>query len=211
MVTITRRLLVSGNVQQVGFRFFIKKLASKLKIKEGSVGNMKDENKVEIYCKCNNKQYEGFLAILNDLKVNSKKPLKPTDITKIDVESIREYEEDSKGFDSGKIKRPFEIFYQDEKDRESERFEVGYLTIQHMQTDMNTHFDHWRDRFDTFGNAVIDLDEKLGDLDEKLGSLDKKVEPLKEINENIGRLTDFLINHEEFFIRNKKSAKTKKK
>ncbi len=158
---IKRRLIVTGNVQEIGFRFFIKKLASNFKIKKGSVKNLDDENRVEIYCECTEKEYADFLQTLNDLKTSPEKEFKPTDVTKIQIEDIQEYDENSEGFNINDIKSPFEVFYKDDDDKDSERFERGCLTIQHMQTDMNNHFEHWEGRFDKFGASVERLEKSI--------------------------------------------------
>ena len=193
---IKRWLIVTGNVQEVGFRFFIKKLASMFKIKKGSVKNLDDENQVEIYCECGEKEYAGFIQTLNDLKIDPKKEFKPTDVTRIVIEDIQENNESSDGFNAKDIESPFKVYYYDDDDKDSERFERGCLTIQHMQGDMNEHFIHWQSRFDIFGRAVEGLDKKLETLD------NLKVE-FQSLSSNIGIIANFFKEHGDYFVRDK--------
>ena len=129
---VKKRLIIRGNVQEMGFRFFRKKLASRFKIKSGSVKNLEDENEVEIYCECEQEKFEKFKIILRKLRYTPEEELRPTDITKIEIEDIQEFDEKSEGFNLEDIKTPFEVFYKDKKDKESEKFEVGCLTIKNM-------------------------------------------------------------------------------
>jgi acylphosphatase len=90
MTIKTYRITIMGKVQGFGFRYFTHNKAIKLNIK-GSVQNLSDRNRVEIYCCGENKQ---IIEFVNEIKKGL--PLSNVlnmDIEKLDNEKYNEFHE----------------------------------------------------------------------------------------------------------------------
>lgn len=162
-MTIKRRIIVKGNVQAVGFRALIKQIARNMRIK-GSVKNL-DDATVEIYCECDEVIYGEFK------KKIKKKAHDPEDPLQINVTDIEEYKEDWEGFDSSRIKYPFDIEYEDtgvrplEKDL-LERSEMAILAMTTMNKSINNRFDLLSNKYDEFGQSMVRLERDIHEMKE---------------------------------------------
>ncbi|MCD6383650.1 MAG: acylphosphatase [Thermoplasmata archaeon] len=129
-MAVKRRLVVHGNVQDVGYRTYVKVIARRMRVR-GSVRNQEDGT-VEIYCECPEGIYKKFLKAID------KKSPDPEDPLQINVEKIEEYGEEWEGFDSHRIRYPFEVEYDgmDLSPLEKETLERSEMAILAM-TSMN--------------------------------------------------------------------------
>ena len=129
-MAVKRRLVVHGNVQDVGYRTYVKVIARRMRVR-GSVRNQEDGT-VEIYCECPEGIYKKFLKAID------KKSPDPEDPLQINVEKIEEYGEEWEGFDRHRIRYPFEVEYDgmDLSPLEKETLERSEMAILAM-TSMN--------------------------------------------------------------------------
>jgi acylphosphatase len=176
---IRKRLIVSGNVQQTGYRVLVKSIARSMGI-VGFVRNQPDET-VEVVCEGEAKKIEQFVKLI-DRKGD---PLSPTDI---DVYSIVE----TTPIDVGRYSR-FDIEYNgkrtvEEKERDNQdRMESMILgasllkqevrcvgkDVQSMHIDMNKRFDHMADRYDMI---ALSLKDAIVHMDRNAEKTDKAIE-----------------------------------
>ena len=91
------RLLVLGDVQQVGFREFVKKCALQLHVK-GSVKNL-DDGSVEIYCEIEENALDKFKKLI------SKPPMGEVEEIKVYPEDSTEYGTPETNFSKFKVSR----------------------------------------------------------------------------------------------------------
>ncbi len=142
-MVIKRRMIVKGNVQLVGFRSFIKKIAMNLGIK-GFVKNLPDGT-VEIYCECEKNIYEEFKKIIMEKKADPKDIIKPN---VIDIDD--KYDENWENFDNSRIGEYFFINYDDLDIQKEllERTEIGILSMNNMNENINNRFDTLTIKYD---------------------------------------------------------------
>ena len=192
------RLIISGNVQGVGYRTLVKQIANRIRV-TGIVTNLPDGD-VEIYCQCSDK--ETFDKFIEKIEVKA-----TTDnVFAVHVDSINSYKEGEADYGEPNTDfKSFNIDYGMEVDQfqsESlERSEIGILLlggtisgigdvrsevggvrsdIKAMHGDMNT-------RFDT-------LDEKYGAISQQMNiltvELQTSTKSLVSLTEKIGALID---------------------
>jgi acylphosphatase len=183
---IRKRLIVSGNVQQTGYRVLVKSIARSMGI-VGFVRNQPDET-VEVVCEGEAKKIDQFIKLI-DRKGD---PLSPTDIdvysivetTPIDVGSYSKFDVEYNG------KRTLEEKERDNQDRmESMILGASLLKqevrgvgkdvqvvghkVNSMHGDMNKRFDHMADRYDMIAAS---LKEAIVHMDRNAEKTDKAIE-----------------------------------
>lgn len=98
---IKKRIIVKGNVQGVGYRVLVKRIAQIIGIK-GIARNLKDGT-VEVFCEASDTVLVRFLKAI-DIKRRDE------NVLSIHVESIEVFEEGSKGYKAGRAPKNFELF-----------------------------------------------------------------------------------------------------
>lgn len=84
---------------------------------------------------------------------------------------IEEYKDDWEGFDSPRIKYPFEVIYEDTKIRPLEkdmleRSEMAILAMTSINKSINNRFDSLADRYDEFGRSMVRLERDIHEMKE---------------------------------------------
>ena len=178
---IKRRIIIKGNVQAVGYRALIKQIARNNGIK-GSVKNL-DDGTVEIYCKCDQEIYENFKKKIN-LKASD-----PEDPLQINITDLKEYDENSEGFDSTKLKSPFEVLYDGLKmtefEKESlERSGMAILAMTSMNSNLSKKVDNTnqniKDMDQHMNNNFNILDQKYDEFGQSMKRLEKDIHEMKD-------------------------------
>lgn len=198
---VRTRLVVSGNVQGVGYRTLVMQIARKFRIK-GLTRNLKD-GAVEIFCECDDETLERFKKAI-DKKAVIDEPFI------VDVERIETYLEGDENY----INAPeeFEIFHidygraLDEFQKESlKRSEVGILLlggtredIRGMHEDMKGMRTDLSSRLTNVDNHLVGIDSKLGTVIERYDTFSVEMKELKnsmkKIEEQFTRLVDHFVN-----------------
>lgn len=158
---IRARLVVKGDVQGVGLRAYIKRVARVNKIK-GVVRNLEDDT-VEIYCECKN------MDMLNTFRslIEKKKRKNKDDIFSPNVEEIEVYEEIDPKYKTGREPKEFKAFYIEYGKFEDEsliREEIGSLLLVDtrdkvigMHEDMNKSFQRIDEKYSHFSKKLDEL------------------------------------------------------
>ena len=97
---VRKRVLVKGNVQGVGYRVLVKRIAQNLGI-NGIVRNLKDGS-VEIFCEASKNVIDFFLKAL---KIEGR----DDDLLSVNVKSIKVYNQGTKGYKEGKAPKKFSL------------------------------------------------------------------------------------------------------
>ena len=190
-------LIISGNVQGVGYRTLVKQIANRLRV-TGIVKNLSDGN-VEIYCECSDKEL--FDNFLKHIKVKAT----TEDVFAVNVDDIKIYESDHPKF--GEPQTDFETFkidYGRELDqfqRESlERSEIGILILGGTRSDMagvRTDIQDMSQNQGTMNEKLDSIDNRLGDALDRYDVFGKKMisieTEMKEFTKQITRLVDHLV------------------
>ena len=199
IMAIKRRLIVHGNVQAVGYRAFVKMIARNMKIK-GSVKNL-DDGTVEIYCECpDEKIYGQFKAMIFRKAQDLGDPLQ------MNVTAIDEYDESWDGFDSQRLRFPFDVIYDgidmSPMEKEAlERSEMAILAmtsmnmnlsskIDAMHKDLSEKQDKMLEKQDETIEILRGMDSKLDNMDGKLESIDKKLDNMDSRLESVDSKLD---------------------
>ena len=191
-------LIVSGNVQGVGYRTLVKQIANRLRV-TGIVKNLPDGN-VEIYCQCSDKEiFDNFLKHI-EVKATT------DDVFAVNVADIKIYEDDHPKF--GEPQTDFETFkidYGRELDqfqRESlERSEIGILLlggtisgISEVRSEVGGVRSGIKDMHSDVNYRSDTLDEKYGAISQQMNvlitELQKSTNSLVSLTEKIGALID---------------------
>ena len=156
-MAVRARLVISGNVQDVGYRTLIRKIANKMKV-GGVARNLKDGN-VEVYCECANK--EMLAEFCKNIDIKSSKG----SLFVLNVDALKIYEDGSKDYrDPQTDFIGFEIDYGMELDPFQKatlvRSEVGILLLEGIDNSLGDALK----RYDTFGKDMGTIRQDLGDL-----------------------------------------------
>ncbi len=180
---VKARLVITGQVQGVGYRAYIKQIARNLHIK-GQVKNL-DNGSVEVYCELDGE-------IIDKFKKNIYIEGKKGDAFSINVENINTYFENEKeylkGLDNFKL---FEVDYGAEAVSEFEkanleRLEIGSIGFLRLKDSVDTKFDTMESKYHNIHKdlemltyAIMIFAEHFAPDDEKikanLESLKKRV------------------------------------
>ncbi|MDO9536846.1 MAG: acylphosphatase [Thermoplasmata archaeon] len=210
-MAIRTLLIVSGNVQGVGYRTLVKQIANRMRV-TGIVKNLPNGD-VEIYCQCSDK--ETFDKFLKQLKIKAT----TDDVFAVNVDDIKKYEDDHLNYGEPHTNfETFEIDYEKELDqfqKESlERSEIGILILGGTRSDiqnMSSKQDTMNEKLDKIAEASIKSHEKLDNVSGKLDSIDGRLgdalerydvfgqkmisieTEMKEFTKQITRLVDHLV------------------
>lgn len=177
---IELELIMSGDIQGVGYRQYVKRVARKLHIK-GSVKNLEDET-VEIRCK-------GEIDNINSFKdkINVKNPL---DAPLIEVDEIIS----EKSLSLGTIKEKFfRVIAGDIRDEllESNFAGINYLNL--FRKDTNSNFEKMNLKYDVISKGMFAIVKEMKETNklfkEKMEKLEKKNEI---VDTHIEKLLDIL-------------------
>jgi acylphosphatase len=207
-------LIVSGNVQGVGYRTLVKQIANRMKV-PGTVRNLPDGN-VEIYCQCSDKK------MLDRFIKQIERKAQTDDVFAVNVDSIEVYDEDHPKFGEPKTNfKTFEIDYErglDQFQKESlERSEIGILLlggtisgigdvrtevggtradIKEMHTELKGEI---HSGFSDLSNKQDTMNEKLGNMGGKLDNItEATIKTHEKLNNIDGRLGDALERYDVF-------------
>lgn len=173
---IELELIVSGEVQGVGYRQYVKRIGRKLDIK-GSVKNLEDGT-VQILCK-------GREQIINEFK-DKIKAKKLFDAPLIDVDKIIS----EKFLPQGTIKeKTFKVIY---GEINAEIFEgnvtfMNYLNL--FRIDTNKNFENMYKKYDKISQGMFDVVDRLTKRDESLEARIEETDArIEKIEKNIESL-----------------------
>ena len=169
---VRKRIIVRGNVQGVGYRVLVKRIAQNLGI-NGIVRNLKDGS-VEIYCEASNTVLAKFLKLL-------KIERKDDSLLSVNVESIKVFGQDTKGYRAGKPPKKFAFldidygknltFVEKENLERQELIILGgsqiHQDLEVIRTDLNT------------------LDVKYGRISSSIASIDRNFAELIKVIKNM--------------------------
>jgi len=163
------RLVISGNVQDVGYRTLIRKVANKMKV-NGVARNLEDGN-VEVYCEYANK--ETLTKFCKNIEIKSS----TGDMFVLNVENIIIHVEDSKDYSDPKTDfKTFKIDYGMELDPFQKatltRSEVGVLLLGGTRSDiqaMHGDIQTMAGKQDTMNNKLDTMNTTLGGIGTQLG------------------------------------------
>ncbi|MFA5382568.1 MAG: acylphosphatase [Candidatus Micrarchaeia archaeon] len=140
------RLLISGQVQGVGYRAIIKQIARNLHIK-GRVKNI-DDGSVEVYCEIEENLLDKFKRAI-EIKNKNNDPFS------LNVQNINTYFENDKEYNSHnapKIFSPFEVDYGEEANTKFEqanleRLELASVGFVMLKDSVNAKFDTMESKY----------------------------------------------------------------
>jgi len=238
MLKTRKRLIVSGNVQEAGYRILVKSIASPMGV-VGFARNLPDET-VEIVCEAEPKTLERFIKEI-DRKGD---PASPLDIN---VESIKETPAPTEGeFKGFKIEYDGTLTPEErERNRESreERMIVGASMlnqkmdsvgrdvrevgqkvdgvgqkvdgvgkdVRNMHSDMNKRFDHMAQRYDLI---ALSLAKAIDRMDKNSQRTDKAIEQSRKeataSNRELAKAVNFMIRKLSVRPARKSSRKARK-
>ena len=167
-MSIKAKLIISGDVQGVGLRAYIKRIARINGIK-GIVRNLEDGT-VEVYCKCKNMiTLEKFCNMIMERKRKDEK-----DIFSPIVEDIKICEESNLNYKKGKVPKEFKAFDIEYGKYEKEsltRSEIGSLLLVDtrnkvikMHDDMKNSFNSIDERYSHFSETLDTFKDSLNEL-----------------------------------------------
>jgi len=165
---VKARLVISGDVQGVGLRAFIKRIARMYGIK-GVVRNL-DDGTVEVYCECKDDEtLKKFCEIISSRKRKDEK-----DIFSPHVENIEAYKEPEENYKAGKVPEKFGLFDIEYRDYEKEsltRTEIGSLLlldtrekVMRMHNDMVNSFQTIDEKYAHFSKTLDAFKESLDEM-----------------------------------------------
>ncbi len=191
----SRRIMVSGFVQGVGYRAFIQMMARRLGIK-GRVRNLDDGN-VEVIVTGRPESIEKFAKLI-DIKAES--PFEP-DVHEIEIEN---YSGDG-GFDNFRIDYGYDMTVAEKE--MIERSEIGILAFgwmgKYLGNKMDTGFSELGEKMDTgFSELGEKMDTGFSELGEKMDTgfselgekIDTGFSELGEKIDNVGQKVDTVGN-----------------
>jgi len=169
------RLLVLGDVQQVGFREHVKKCAQPLQVK-GSVKNL-DDGSVEIYCEIQENALDKFKKLI------SKPPMGIVEEIKVYPEGSREYGTPETDFSKFKVIRDEDEVAETLSvmaraglqmlEKQDKMIELQKLTIEKidaMHQDMNERFDR----------LTENINERFDRMEVKYGAISEAIKVFLE-------------------------------
>jgi len=193
------RLLVLGDVQQVGFREHVKKCAQQLQVK-GSVKNL-DDGSVEIYCEIQENALDKFKKLI------SKPPMGTVKEIKVYTEGSSEYGMPETDFSKFKVIRDEDevaetlsvmaragqqmleiqklMLQQHEKmlEKQDKMIELQKQTIEKidaMHQDMNERFDRMEVKYGAISEAIKVFLEEFRTFNAKLDEHNRKLDLILE-------------------------------
>jgi acylphosphatase len=173
---VRKRILIEGDVQDVAYRIFVKKVAKDLKIK-GLVRNLPDGT-VEVLCETDEKVLKKFLAALKSCRYDGMQ--NAGRVSNIDV------------FDQKQRARPFKSFEIDYghkvKGLAKEEMHRQELMVYHgseLRSEMRSGFDKLGKRVDSgFKGLGQKMDNGFNGLGQKVEGVGEKVQSMhKDMNE----------------------------
>ncbi|MBI5000767.1 MAG: acylphosphatase [Euryarchaeota archaeon] len=193
-MAVRARLVISGNVQDVGYRTLIRKVANKMKV-NGIVRNLEDGN-VEVYCECANKE------IVTKFCKNIEKKSSTEDMFILNVESIKIYEEGSKEYGDPKTDfKVFKIDYGMEIDPFQKatltRSEVGILLLGGTKSGigiMTEKQDGMNAKLDNISNQLGGALTRYDAIGQKVNTMESDI---KELTKQITRLVDHMVEKDK--------------
>jgi acylphosphatase len=183
-MTMRARLVISGNVQDVGYRTLIRKVANKMRV-NGVARNLENGD-VEVYCECLDKDI--LVKFCKGIEIKSS----TGDLFVLNVDNILIHLEDSKEYHDPKTDfKTFQIDYGMELDPFQKatltRSEVGVLLLGGTRSDIKAmHGDLKADLKDGFGRVEeavksmhTDINTRFDTLDTKYGEFGKDMKALR--------------------------------
>jgi len=178
-MAVRTRLIVSGNVQGVGYRTLVKQIANRMRV-TGIVRNLPYGN-VEVYCQCSDKETLDKFVKQIEIKATT------DNVFAVNVDSINSYKEGETDYGEPNVDfKTFIIDYGmdvDQFQKETlERSEIGILLlggtisgigevrsevggvrsdIKDMHSDMNVRFDTLDEKYGAIGQQMNILTEEL--------------------------------------------------
>ena len=183
-MTVQARLVISGNVQDVGYRTLIRKVANKLKV-NGVARNL-DDGDVEVYCQCLDK--ETLTKFCKAIEIKSS----TGDMFVLNVEKVVVHSEGSKDYINPKTDfKTFKIDYGMELDPFQKatltRSEVGVLLlggtrsdIKAMHTDLKEGFSDLKEETKKTHDMLHSIDNRLGDALERYDSFGRDMGTIRQ-------------------------------
>jgi len=167
-MAVRARIIIYGDVQGVGLRAYIKRIARMNGIK-GVVRNL-DDGTVEIYCECKNMDdLKKFCNIIKEKKRKNEK-----DIFSPNVEDIKIYEEAEPNYKTGREPKEFKAFDIEYGEYEKEsltRTEIGSLLLVDtrekvidMHNDMKNSFQVIDQKYSHFSETLDAFKDSLDEL-----------------------------------------------
>jgi acylphosphatase len=179
------RIVVLGDVQQVGFREYVKKCAQQLQAK-GSVKNL-DDGSVEIYCAIEESALDKFKELIG------KPPMGEVEEIKVYPEGSSEYGTPETNFSKFKVIRDedevaetlsvmaragFQML-----EKQDKMIELQNLTIEKidaMHKDMNERFDRMEVKYGAISEAIKVFLEEFRTFNAKLDEHNRKLDLILE-------------------------------
>jgi acylphosphatase len=174
---IVARLLVEGDIQGVGYRTFVRRVARRIGVR-GLVRNLKD-GRVEIFCQCKDRHH--LDKFIEKIKVRSD----PEEFFSPNVERIRRlvgWPEVEKA--GGPTEEEFGLFKIDYGEIEKSQQEIltkldigSFLvtktnkSIRRMNDDMTERFDTLDEKYDSFGKKIDSIRSDLKSIAEQFKKL----------------------------------------
>lgn len=164
-------LIVSGDIQGVGYRQYVAVIGRKLQL-AGYIKNLKDGT-VQIHCKGDEKAISEFKK-----KINVKKPDAAPLIV---VEGIKE-----KKLARGKIKQKnFEEIYDEPSAEMSQGFSTGMKYINLLRSETKENFHHMDKKYDAISKAMFavveEMEERNKTFENRMEKTEKSIESLLKI------------------------------
>ncbi|MEM2899697.1 MAG: acylphosphatase [Thermoplasmata archaeon] len=217
MEEVREKLIVSGRVQQVGYRAYVKQIARALKIK-GYVKNLPDGN-VEIVCQGEKDKVELFKR-----KIDRKGP--DDDPLAINVTSITE-EPAPEGVEVGIFDIDYNMVLSPIEKEATERDELMILGASRLNSKIEFGFSDLGNKIDSgFNRLEKKMDKGFSDLGKKIddgfdrthsdfNALDKKYhtvsESLKSIDNRLGALEEIFRKWLEIQVKKENNSKKRRK
>ena len=183
-MTVRAKIIVSGNVQGVGYRTLVKQIANQIRI-TGIIRNL-EGGQVEIYCQgVDNTVIEEFIKRISVKNKNN-------DVFTVNTESKQLIYESDNGFGNPKTDfKRFEIDYGIDVDnfqKESlERSEIGILLLSGARTDIQSMHGDMNTRFDTLDTKYGEISKKMNEL---TSELHRSTDALIAMTEKVGAIID---------------------
>jgi len=179
---VRMKIIVNGRVQDVGYRTIVKQIARGFGIK-GLVRNA-ENGSVEIFCETDRKVLEEFKKM-----IDIKSP--PADLFGVNVESIDEYDEDSKNYVNPPEK--FEYFHIDYLNEDLlktsvERAEIGIFAFKAMHKDLKKGQNELKEGQKDVIKGQKDVGEGQKEMHQDMNKSFKESD--ENMNKNFGQLND---------------------
>ena len=172
------RLIVSGNVQGVGYRTLVRQIAKRMRV-TGIIRNLENED-VEIYCQCSDGEILDKFIKQIEIKATTE------DVFAVHVDSINSYKENEPEY--GEPNTDFKRFIidygmdVDQFQRETlERSEIGILLLGGTRSDIKSMHSDLKEGFDRIEGSVdsmhTDLNMRFDTLVKNTASLVRMLKP----------------------------------